>query len=88
MRSYLEQHGISSTLRNEHTSSLIGELPFMDNNPEIWVDAASADEAITLVRQSQNSGSHDGLDWACHECNETNPGNFEICWQCGAKIKP
>lgn len=23
-------------------------------------------------------------DWVCIDCNEENPGNFELCWQCEA----
>jgi len=24
----------------------------------------------------------DEADWACKACGESNPGNFEVCWQC------
>lgn len=30
--------------------------------------------------ESQQS---EGRAWACAACGEQNPGNFEICWNCG-----
>jgi hypothetical protein len=27
--------------------------------------------------------SDDTADWACPACGEENPGNFEVCWNCG-----
>ena len=76
------QHDIPSELRNHHTSSLLGEVPYTSVWPEIWVgqpDFANAAELISQVR----CGDVTGPDWACGDCKETNPGNFDICWQCG-----
>ena len=88
MRSYLEQHDIPSMLRNEHTSAVIGDLPFVDNNPEIWVDDLSCDRALGLIKQIQQPSSAFQRDWDCHNCHEDNPGNFELCWQCGSANTP
>ena len=48
-------------------------------------------EAIDLLRrQKLNEPMPDPPDaptetedWTCAQCGETNPGNFELCWQCG-----
>ena len=83
IRSYLEQRGIPSQLRNEYTSSVIGELPFMTSSPELWVDSSLAQEAKSLIDElTQNSAQ--GADWDCSACDEPNPGNFSSCWNCQA----
>jgi hypothetical protein len=82
MRSLLEQYGIASELRNHHSSSLMGEVPFTSVWPELWVDDSKAGKAQQLISglKRENLG---GPDWACAHCNEANPVNFDICWQCG-----
>lgn len=83
MRSYLEQHDVPSILRNEHTSAVIGELPFVDNNPELWVEEFHYARALELIKQIQQPVSAFQQDWVCSNCGEESPGNFELCWQCG-----
>jgi hypothetical protein len=81
IRSYLEQHDIPSQLRNEYTSSVIGELPFMTSSPEIWVDSSLAPKANELITQL-NKQTTQGPEWSCLSCDEPNPGNFSSCWSC------
>lgn len=81
MRSYLAEHGITGHLRNEYSSSVMGEIAFFDVWPELWVSAndyAKSKELLDEVNQSVPSGP----DWKCRHCSETNPGTFEICWDC------
>jgi len=82
MRSYLEQHDIPSILRNEHTSGVIGDLPFVDNSPELWVDVAFAHRALKLVEEARRTPDQESPEWTCLSCKELNPGNFELCWGC------
>lgn len=81
MRSLLEQNGISSELRNHHTSSLLGEVPYTSVWPEIWVELDDFSRAAELVAEV-NRDAAVGPDWACENCKEMNPANFDICWQC------
>lgn len=84
IRSFLEQHGVPSTLRNEHTSAMVGELPFVNNQPELWVaDHLHAQASLLLDDLTQESS--DTEPWLCSSCQEDNPGNFELCWQCSNK---
>ncbi len=82
IRSFLEQNNIPSELRNHHTSSLLGEVPFTSVWPEVWVDEARSEHAKQLISELRRKEAH-GSDWDCQACKESNPANFELCWQCG-----
>ena len=82
IKSYLESHDIKCQLRNEYSSSVMGEVAFFDVWPEVWVtdkDALRAKELVAEMRQATPNGPA----WICQDCQESNPGTFEICWQCG-----
>ena len=81
VRSYLESNGISSQMRNEFSSGVMGEVAFFDVWPELWVVDELANQATELVSDVQNK-EVSGPDWLCLECKESNPVNFEVCWQC------
>jgi len=82
IKSYLEGYGLSCQLRNEYSSSVMGEVAFFDVWPEVWVadtDVVKAKQLVAKMRQPIPAGP----DWNCRHCQESNPGSFEICWQCG-----
>ena len=81
MRSYLEENNIASVYRNEFSSSVIGEIPFFDVWPELWVGDEDSKKAVELIELLQQKSTV-GPDWFCKSCKEPNPNNFEICWQC------
>ena len=82
VRSFLEQNNISSELRNHHTSSLLGEVPFTSTWPELWVESDFTEKAKDLISGLKRADA-DGPEWACTNCDELNPSNFDLCWQCG-----
>ena len=82
MRSLLEQHDILAELRNHHTSSLMGEVPYTSIWPELWVDQAHFEQAKKLISELKMQDA-EGPDWSCNSCNQLSPANFELCWQCG-----
>jgi len=82
MRSFLEQNDVLSELRNHHTSTLLGEVPFTSVWPELWVIEEQSVKALELISQLKQREAS-GPDWTCQRCSETNPVNFDICWQCG-----
>ena len=85
MRSLLELNGIASELRNHHTSSLLGEVPYTSTWPELWANVESASQAQKLIGDAQKQDVS-GADWSCPSCDELIPPNFELCWQCGAPV--
>lgn len=86
MRSYLEEQGIACQLRNEHSSSVMGEVSFFLVWPELWVADENAKEALSLIKELDKP-EHNGPEWQCRECAEANPGTFDICWQCATPLQ-
>ena len=81
-RNLLEAEGIKCVIRNEHFGSILGEMPFTDTWPQLWVvNDLDYDRAKQLI-------SDDGLaecpteDWKCSNCGEINEGQFAACWKC------
>jgi len=83
MQSLLESHGIKTFIKNEYGSSVVGELPFVEVVPQLFVleekDAARAKELILLDLPMEESEE----DWVCSECGVDVEGNFSRCWKCG-----
>ena len=61
-RSYLEQNDIVSQMRNEFSSSVMGEVAFFDVWPELWVADEEAERASKLLTdlQTVNTDDHNG----------------------------
>jgi len=87
MQSLLESHGINTFLKNEFGSSVVGELPFVEVIPQLYVldktDAPRAQELITL----NLSDDPPAEDWVCNACGIEVEGSFFRCWQCGVARK-
>lgn len=82
LRDRLQQEGITVLLRNEELFSAMGEIPFVELRPELWViDDEVLPRAQQLLRAWQQPG--DGTDWTCPGCGELLEGQFEACWKCG-----
>jgi len=81
VRSYLEENNIVCELRNEFTSSVMGEVSAFDIWPEVWVRDDQLKQAQEIVSTMQHKDT-EGPDWLCQQCKESNPINFEVCWQC------
>ena len=83
MQSLLESHGILTFMRNEYGSSVVGELPFVEVVPQLFVleqkDVAKAKELLLLDLPTETSDE----DWVFPECGIDIEGNFSRCWKCG-----
>jgi hypothetical protein len=82
MQSLLESEGIRTFIRNEYGSSVVGELPFVEVVPQLYVleekDLPRAKALIRLDLPVEDGG--DG--WICPECGIDVEGNFSKCWKC------
>ena len=77
----LASKGITTSLKNENLQSGVGELPFVEMWPELWLlDLHDLDRARQVLNEFVNRKT--ASDWVCTICNERNPGSFEICWRC------
>jgi hypothetical protein len=77
----LASEGITTSLKNENLQSGVGELPFVEMWPELWLlDHRDLDRARQVLNDFINRNV--ASDWVCTICNERNPESFEICWMC------
>ena len=85
-KNILESEGIPCEIRNEHLGSIMGEMPFPDVWPQLWVindldyDRASQLIATDSVHESPQE------PWQCSKCGEENEGQFSACWNCGTHV--
>jgi len=84
LRNLLEQSGFPCLIKNEQLSGGLGEIPFLDCLPELWViDDEQLADAQTLLREAQGSSSS-MQQWRCRHCDALNDGQFAACWHCSA----
>jgi len=83
MQSLLESQGIKTFMRNQYSSSVVGDLPFVEVVPQLYVlednDLERAIELLRLDLPVEDAGE----DWVCPECGIDVEGNFARCWKCG-----
>ena len=84
LRNVLENEGIACIVRNDRLSGVIGEIPFVECWPELWVvrngDALRARGLIDEARQPGDLPP--APDWRCERCGEIVDGRFDACWRC------
>jgi hypothetical protein len=83
LRNLLEQAGIACFVRNERLGGVVGEIPFLECWPELWVvrpgDALRARGVIDLALRAD---ANDGETWTCPACGERIEAAFTECWRC------
>ena len=87
LKQLLEQAGIPCMIKNEGLAGGLGEIPFLECWPELWVlEGHAADRAGELIAQAESTVDH-GSDWLCRNCGESNEAQFGRCWNCGAAVE-
>ena len=85
-KNLLQSEGIETQIRNEHLSSIYGEMPFTEIWPELWVlndlDYDRAKQLIEMAVQDESPTE----PWRCKNCGEINEGQFAACWNCGNAV--
>jgi hypothetical protein len=82
VRGLLMAAGIEARVLNEYASGALGELPFAEVAPSVWIE-----EERDLLRARQIITSYEramvvpGVT-RCGTCGEENPRDFAVCWQC------
>ena len=85
IKAVLEQNDIACFLKNEQLSGAIGEVPFLECMPEVWVyDDELEARAGRIVAEVTAEPDAKAESWRCSACGETNEGQFAACWNCGA----
>jgi hypothetical protein len=82
MQSLLEAHGIETFIRNQYGSSVMGEIPFVEVVPQLFVlrerDVKRAQALLQLDLPAPKAS-----EWVCPECGVEVGGQFSRCWKCG-----
>ena len=82
----LRAAGIRCEVRNTTLSGAMGEIPFLECAPQLWVlderDVVRANEVLQQLRRPVA-----GPPWRCTECGEESEPQFGTCWKCGA-VRP
>ena len=84
LRNLLEADGIACQVRNDRLGGIVGEIPFLECWPELWVvESGQSLRAGALIEEAlRASPARD--DWRCPRCAETIEAQFALCWNCGA----
>lgn len=82
----LDSLGIRTHIFNVNAVGAMGEVPFMNAQPEVWVqDDAQANRAREVL--THHATSIPGEDERhCPHCTEANPAHFLTCWHCGGAL--
>lgn len=83
VKTALESQGIPCFIKNEFASGAIGELSPFDAWPEVWLSDEEWQQRAEKIIAALSPSSSEQPQWHCKNCNETNEGAFELCWQCG-----
>jgi hypothetical protein len=83
-RELLANEGIACLVRNDQLSSALGEIPFIECYPELWViDDEVLPRAQILLHGWLRASVPVREGWFCPECGECHEGQFNQCWSCG-----
>ena len=81
-KNLLEQSDIACAIRNAGLMSGLGDIPFVEAWPELWVlDDQDESRAKALIETAFRNRP-DGSAWRCAHCGEQNEAQFTACWQC------
>lgn len=85
-KNLLQAEGIDAFIKNEHLGSILGEMPFQEVWPELWVRKdIDFDRAKQLIDENILDESPKE-PWTCQACSNDNEGQFSACWSCGKPI--
>lgn len=83
VRNLLAAEGIRTEIRNERLGGVVGEIPFLEAWPELWVAELDFDRAQELIETAVHGEGLVEPAWTCVSCGEEVEGQFTECWNCG-----
>lgn len=82
-QSILESDGIKTMIKNLGASVGIGEIPFTEVFPELWVvNDEDYERAMAALESYTPPETEDTTDWTCPSCGEYVEKQFGECWNC------
>ena len=87
LRNVLESAGIACEVRNDRLGGVVGEIPFVECWPELWVcRKGEAARARDLIEEALRPPAP-AAAWDCPGCGERIEPQFAQCWRCGALLE-
>ncbi len=84
LKEILAAEGIDCIVRNDQLSSAVGEIPFVECCPELWViDSEAYPRAKLLLNAWLKKSIPEEGCWICPHCGEQVQAHFGACWSCG-----
>jgi len=83
LRDLLQHAGIAAHVFNENANSLLGLVPVSAGQPQVWISQVHQEPHAKVVIADYQTRRPTAETWTCAACNESNPGEFESCWNCG-----
>ena len=88
LRNVLESSGIACEVRNDRLGSVLGEIPFLECWPQLWVRRpGDVLRARGLIEEALRPVD-DSMEWQCPGCGERIEAQFAQCWRCAAEPEP
>ena len=84
IKNVLAAEGIRAEMRNDRLGGVIGEIPFLETWPELWVAELDFERAQELIEQELHGPGLQEPPWKCRACGEEIEGQFMECWNCCA----
>jgi len=78
----LASHGIEAQLRNTTLGGGLGELPFVETWPQVWVADEQELHAKRVLESATAGPPRSAEAWRCERCGEFIDGQFDACWKC------
>ena len=83
VRDMLIGAGVPAHVFNEHSHGALGEIPVNSAYPQVWIAQPHQEQhARTVIAGYEHQPPANAI--ICSGCGEHNPGQFELCWSCGA----
>jgi hypothetical protein len=82
----LRHAGIAVRIFNENAQGGLGDIPFGETYPEIWIENIADKAKAQAVIAHFEAAPVPRANVFCRACSEENPANFELCWKCGAVL--
>lgn len=87
LRDRLAHANIDAHVFNQHMQGVAGDVPPDVAHPQVWVDDDAWPRARAVLAEFHAEREREPIAPSiCRHCGEDNPGNFELCWKCGAAI--
>lgn len=85
LKELLEREGVTCLIRNEQLFAALGEIPFLECSPELWVVDDEVWPRAKLLLDHWFKREDSPVSWTCTSCGEVLEGQFGACWKCEKK---